>query len=303
MELRQLTTFRTLARTLSFTRTAAELNYVQSNVSAQIQALEGELGVRLFDRLGRQVVLTDAGHRLLDYANRVLELVDEVREVVAEVEEVTGTVAVSAPESLCTYRLPPVLRELRARHPRLRVVFRPGPVADLRQRVLTGEVDVAFLLEEPFSSPALVITPLAREPICLVASPEHPLAQNTQVQPGDLAGQHLLLTERGCSYRALFERRLARSGVRPTITLEFASVEAIKQCAMLDMGIAVLPRVTVAAELDQGRLVALRWIDDFHMLTQAIYHKERGHARGLQALLDTAAQVLGADPTSVPSGA
>src|SRR5262245_28513989 len=121
MELRQLTTFRTLARTRSFTRTAAELDYVQSNVSAQIRALEGELGVRLFDRLGRRVVLTEAGHRLLDYAERVLTLVDEARAVVGEDDEVAGTITVGAPESLCTYRLPPVLREVRARHPRLRV--------------------------------------------------------------------------------------------------------------------------------------------------------------------------------------
>src|SRR5215467_6046520 len=153
MDLRQLTTFRTLARTLSFTRTAAELNYVQSNVSAQMQALESELGVRLFDRLGRRVAMTDAGGRLLDYANRVLTLVEEAHTVVAAADEVAGTIIISAPESLCTYRLPPVLSELHARHPHLQIVFRPGPVAGLRRRVMAGEVDVAFLLDEPIASP------------------------------------------------------------------------------------------------------------------------------------------------------
>src|SRR5262245_21837871 len=135
MDLRQFTTFRTLARTLSFTRTAAELNYVQSNVSAQIRALESELGVRLFDRLGRRVVLTDAGCRLLDYADRVLALVQEAHTIVATTDEVAGTVIMSAPESLCAYRLPPLLHEVRTRFPRLQVTFRPGPVAELRQRV------------------------------------------------------------------------------------------------------------------------------------------------------------------------
>jgi DNA-binding transcriptional LysR family regulator len=139
----------------------------------------------------------------------------------------------------------------------------------------------------------LVTLPMVKEPICVVVSPDHPLAASALVLPTDLAGHHLLLTEQGCGYRARFERRLASSGVRPTITLEFASVEAIKQCVMLDMGVGVLPWMTVAAELKQGRLVALPWVDDdFHMLTQAIYHKERTHSRGLQALLEAATHVL-----------
>jgi len=293
MDLRQLTTFRTLARTLSFTRTAAELNYVQSNVSAQIQALESELGVRLFDRLGRRVAMTDAGRRLLDYANRVLKLVEEAHTVVAAADEVAGTVIISAPESLCTYRLPPLLGELQTRYPHLQIVFRPGPVADLRRRVLAGEVDIAFLLDEPITSPTLVMTSLGEEPICLVVSPTHSLAQLRLVRPADLASHHLLLTESGCSYRARFERRLARSGLRPTISLEFASVEAIKQCAMLAMGVAVLPHLSIAAELDQGRLVALPWIDrTFSVLTQAIHHKERAHVRGIQAIVAAATELL-----------
>src|SRR5262249_10652289 len=145
MELRQLQTFRVLATTLSFTRTASLLGYVQSSVTAQIQALEEELGVRLLDRLGKRVALTDAGARLLQYSERMLDLADEARAAVTGSGEISGSVTISAPETLCTYRLPVALQQFRARYPGVRLMFRPGSVAELRQRVSDGGLDVAFL--------------------------------------------------------------------------------------------------------------------------------------------------------------
>jgi DNA-binding transcriptional LysR family regulator len=272
VDIRQLTTFRLLAQSLSFTRTAATLNYVQSNVSAQIHTLEEELGVRLFDRLGRRVALTEAGRRLLGYTDQILDLVDEARNALAATEELEATLLVSAPESICAYRLPLALRELRSRYPYLRVIFRPYPVAELRRRVNEGELDVAFLLEERFSSSTLLAHTLKKEPVCLIVSPDHPLAERASVGPADLRVHHLLLTERGCSYRARFEQRLSEADVYPASTLEFASIEAIKQCVMVGMGVAVLPQMTVAAELEDGRLVALPWSDrDFHTLAQVVH--------------------------------
>src|SRR5438046_264194 len=110
MELRQLETFRVVATQLSFTRAAATLDYAQSSVTAQIQSLELELGVRLFDRLGRRVALTDAGERLLEYAERLLSLADEARAALADGAEPAGTLTIGAPETVMTYRLPSVLR-------------------------------------------------------------------------------------------------------------------------------------------------------------------------------------------------
>ena len=112
MEHRQLRTFRAVARELSFTRAAEELGYVQSSVTAQVKALEAELGVPLFDRLGRRVVLTDAGRALQGYAGMILDLHEEARAAVAGEHDgaPTGSLTVSAPETLCTYRLPRLLR-------------------------------------------------------------------------------------------------------------------------------------------------------------------------------------------------
>src|SRR5436305_2708758 len=112
MELRQLETFRMVAGQLSFTRAATALGYAQSSVTAQIQALESELGVALFDRLGRHVALTESGQRLLEYAERLLSLAEEARTALADGAEPTGTLTVGAPETALTYRLPRVLQRL-----------------------------------------------------------------------------------------------------------------------------------------------------------------------------------------------
>src|SRR5262245_61208011 len=106
MELRQLSTFRVVATNGSFTRAALALGYAQSRLNAHIQALEADLGVPLFGRLGKQTVLTAAGRRFLTYATQLLELAEEARTTATAGDEPTGMLTISAPETLCTYRLP-----------------------------------------------------------------------------------------------------------------------------------------------------------------------------------------------------
>jgi DNA-binding transcriptional LysR family regulator len=295
VEQRQLRTFRTVARTLSFTRAAAELGYVQSNVTAQIKTLESELGVPLFDRLGRKVVLTDAGRVLLRYAERILDLSEEAREAVADDGEPTGTLVIGASPSLSAYRLPRLLRRFGRRFPRVKLSFRPTPHEELGSRVADGSLDVAFLLEGPVRSASLRSEELAEERLVVLAPPDHPLAGSTRVSPADLAGEQILLTEPGCNYRLMFERELAEAGVEPAATLGFDGVETVKQCVAAGMGIAMLPAVTVEAELERGELAALRWAGrDLSIPVQVIRHKDKWVSPALAAFLETSRQLLSA---------
>ncbi len=295
MELRQLRTFRMVATTLNFTRAAASLDYVQSSVTAQIQALEEELGCPLFDRLGKRVALTEAGQRLLVYAERLLDLAREAQEAVVGGDEPSGTVTISAPESVCTYRLPALLQQMRLRYPRVRLVFWPSVVADMRRLIGEGTVDAVFMLEDPDRVVGLSSTVLAREPLVVLAPPDHPLTQASSIGPADLEGESALLTEAGCSYRALFERALGRAGIRLGTALEFGSVEAIKQCVMCGMGITVLPAMAAASEVAQGRLVVLPWAgDDLSITFQVVWHKDKWLSPALSALLIMAREMLGA---------
>ena len=177
MDLRQLTIFREVARKLSFTRAAIHLNYVQSNVTAQIHALEEELGQPLFDRLGRQVVLTEAGQQLMEYAERLLMLAEEAQTAVSTGTTPQGTLRIGASETLCIYRLPVLLRAFRSRYPRVHVIFCPTTISERRRLVQEGLIDVAFVLDEIDSESELGDELITREPVWLVAAPDHVLCR------------------------------------------------------------------------------------------------------------------------------
>ncbi|MCB0154117.1 MAG: LysR family transcriptional regulator, partial [Anaerolineae bacterium] len=269
MELRQLTTFRMIAQTASFSRTASALSYAQSTVSAQIQALEEELGVSLFDRLGKTVVLTEAGQTLLGYAEKILNLVDEAQLAVSSGEELSGSLTISAAETLCAYRLPAVIREFRARYPQVEVTLRMNHGDALEQELREGMLDVAFIMAEPFQATNLLVRPLIPEPLLVLAPPNHPLATQPTVTFSDLQNESLILTENTCLYRRMFLRALRTAGVQPTTIMEFHSVEAIKQSVMVGLGLALLPLEAVKNEIAQGKLVPLNWAGrDFAVVTQ-----------------------------------
>jgi DNA-binding transcriptional LysR family regulator len=301
VELRHLSTFRAVATGLSFTRAAAELGYVQSAVTTHVKALEDELEVRLFDRLGRRIVLTDAGSRLLDYADEILQLTDEAATVVRGQAEPTGPVTVSAPEVLCAYRLPAVVRQLHAAHPRVRLRFRANPTGALDQSVeralANGDVDAALVLEDDIRpTDTLLVEPLTAEPLVVIAAPEHPLAPAARVDPGDLDGVGVLLTDKGCGYRRVFERALHDAGARLAVAGEFTSGETVKRCVEAGTAIGVLAAVSVTAELAAGRLVALPWAGPPLALTSyLVAHRHRWVSPAHAAFRDATRRWFDAD--------
>jgi DNA-binding transcriptional LysR family regulator len=293
MELRQLATFREVASALSFTRAAEALDYAQSSVSSQIQDLETELGTPLFERLGKRILLSDAGRRLQPYAERMLQLADEAKAAVPSAEEPAGPLTIVTPESLCIHRLPPVLAQFRARYPRVQVVFRTTDGSDIRRVLNEGRADMGFSYGEPQSLPDLITEPLVREPLALFAHPAHPLTRKTRVDTRMLHGETLLLTEVGCVYRERFERVLAASGAHPANTVEFSSIEAIKQCVIAGMGLSLLPEVTVRDELARGRLAPLPWTEpDFGLVTVMAWHRDKWLSPALRAFIALSREIL-----------
>jgi DNA-binding transcriptional LysR family regulator len=265
-----------------------------SNVTAHINALEKELGVLLFDRLGgKQVALTEAGHKLLRYAEQLLELAEEAQAVVSIAEEPQGILRIGAAESLCIYRLPSLLHAFRVRFPRVKVVFCPSPVAELRNLVYKGTIDVAFVYEELDHQGGPRDEMLALEPVCLVAAPDHPFVDYEVVVPADFAATDLLLTETGCCYRGHFERILNRANIYPKTILEFNSIEAVKQCVMAGLGVTLLTAVSVTNEIEVGKLVKLPWGGpDVSVITHLVWHKDKWLSPSLDAFLTLSRELL-----------
>ena len=276
MEVRQLEIFRALAEELNFTRTAERVHCVQSNVTGQIHSLEEELGAQLFERLAKRVALTEAGKRLLPYADKVLATLTDAKQALSHGSAPSGPLRVGAPESVLTYRLPRVLRKFRKQYPDVELIFRPYDDANLVEPLETGKLDVTIRMADEVANERLSSIRLRTERVIFVAAPTHALVAKAKVTPEDLRSQRLLLTEAGCAYRKKLDDFLGLRGIRPKNMTEFNSVEAIKGCAALGMGIALLPVIAVATELRDNRLSTLRWSGPpMDILTQVIWHRDK----------------------------
>jgi DNA-binding transcriptional LysR family regulator len=286
MELRQLEIFRALAQELHFTKAAARVHCVQSNVTTQIRALESELGTRLFDRLAKRVVLTNAGRRFLPYAERVLATVEEGRTAVGQNGTPSGPLRIGTPESVLTYRLPRILSRFRKLYPKVELIFRPYLDLGVVHLIEGGELDLAVCLQDTIQHDRLKTIPLRNEKLVFIVGPEHPLAGKRRVTPDDLAGQTLLLTEAGCGYRTKLDELLSVMNIRPESVTAFSSVEAIKECVSLGMGLGLLPEIVVGRELRRKQLVSLPWAGaEMGIATHVVWHKDKWISPALGAFI------------------
>lgn len=297
MEIRQLRTFVATARLLSFTKAAEELGYAQSTVTSQIQALEEELGVLVYERFAKQIKLTKAGERLYTYATQIVELASEARDYASSSLTPQGTVTIGTAESLCIHRLPEVFNHFRSRYPRVEINIRFDVVRDYRTLLRKNTIDIAILLDVPCRETDLVTHLLFAEPMAVIAAPSHPLARKRRVLPGDLSGEALVLTAEGCTYRRLFESILTQSGAKPSSTTGISSNEVIKRFVSDGWGTGFLPRVVVDQELSAGHLATLNWAGPaFNISAQLIYHKNKWLSPALKAFIGvTLEHVVGSE--------
>ncbi len=250
MDAGDLRIFEAVARLGGMNRAAAELNTVQSNVTARIRQLEAELGESLFQRHSRGVVLTAAGRRLLPYAERIRHLLEEARRAVADDGRPKGTLTIGSLETTAALRLPPVLAAYAAAYPEVDLVLRTGTSAELIEEVLDHRLEGAFVCG-PVDHPELVEEAIFREELVLVTAPGIR-------RPPDLAREarlKIVVLRAGCSYRQRLESILATKGVVGLRRLEFGTIDCILGCVGAGLGVSLLPRGVVAAAAREGRVV------------------------------------------------
>ncbi|MED1873166.1 LysR family transcriptional regulator [Brevibacillus borstelensis] len=283
MDTRYLQTFREVAKWHSFTRAAEVLGYAQSSVTTQIQNLEQEFGVTLFERWGRKIRLTHAGEVLLEYSGQLLGLLDEAKAQLSEEAQLAGTLTIGTVESLAAFYLPPYLQQFRREQPQIRVLLNPGICYELRQGVKEGTYDFAVVLDWLQSHPDLESVNLGEEELVVIASPEHPLTSRKRVEASDFNGEQWIFPEAGCSYRSMIESVLRDSGASLEPSLEFGSLEAIKQCVAYGLGIALVPMIAVAEEVKKGTISVLPFTHpDIRVYRQLVYHKKKWMTRAMR---------------------
>jgi DNA-binding transcriptional LysR family regulator len=248
MELSDLTVFRTVVRAGGITRAAEKLNRVQSNVSTRIQQLEAQLGVALFIRAGKKLHLSPAGKVLLGYADRLLDLATEARESVHDTRP-RGVFRLGSMESTASVRLPAPLSEYCRLYPEVQFELRTAHSYNLTGLLLRGEIDAALtagvIPDGPFEK-----LPIYEEEMVIVTTANHPPVKS----PRDAVSRTVLVFEQGCPYRKRLEEWFALKGEMPERMIEMSSYQAMLGCAVIGMGISMLPRIVVSSFPERKRL-------------------------------------------------
>jgi len=258
VEIRQLKAFVAIAETGTFTAAAARVHVTQAAISMQIRQLENEVGAKLFVRAPRHVILTEAGEHLLHRARQILREHDAAIEEIAELAGAErGRLRIgSASAMVLTDPLPRVLKEIRKRHPRADMTVTSGTSESLVEQILAGELDLAFV-SLPVEARGIQTERLSEDQLVAIASPRHRLAKQRTVSAYTLAGEKLILGERGGNTRRLIDQFFAQAGVALTVAMELSRQAAIKRMVEEDMGVGIVPLQSVVEEVDKGRLV--RW--------------------------------------------
>ncbi len=258
MEIRQLRAFIAIAEMGTFTAGAMRVHVTQAAISMQIRQLENELGAKLFIRAPRRVMLTEAGELLLQRARQILRDHDAAVDEIAELAGAErGRLRVgSASAMVTTDVLPGLLKEVRKQHAGAEITVVSGTSEALVQQILGGELDVAFV-SLPVEARGINTERLSQDQLVAIASPRHKLAKQRTLSAYTLAGEKLILGERGGNTRRLIDQFFAQAGVTLHVSMELSRQAAIRRMVEEDMGVGIVPLQSVAEAVDRGRLV--RW--------------------------------------------
>lgn len=295
MEIRQLRTFQVVASLLSFSKAAKVLHYAQSSISAQIKALEDDLGVQLFDRLEKKVVLTDAGQKLLQYAKRIVDLTEETRSELTNEKGLTAHFNLRVPESMSTYRFVPILSQFHDEYPQARITLSNCVYHELKNELSKGVYDLGFLYTDTFLAKDLQAEMLGMEQLCIVASADHSLAKRKSIKEKDLENEKILLSKTECSYRILFQQLLTEAKVVPKNIMEVNNVSTIKKLVAAGMGITIIPRISVTEQLKRNDLVELSMKQkEIEIQMLMIWYKDKWLSPPLKRLMELCVNVFNA---------
>ncbi|MCC0725342.1 LysR family transcriptional regulator [Clostridioides sp. ZZV14-6009] len=280
MELKHLKTFLTLSKIKNFTKTAEYLNYAQSNITTQIQQLEKELDVRLFERIGKSVTLTREGEMLIPYAKKMILLSSDIKNMYENHTD-SGRIVIGASESICIFKLPEIIKIYKEKYPDVDLFLKTLDSSDFIPLLADNTIDVAFILDSPVTDKSVVSVLKNDEPICILSAPDSKLVLKENVSIQDFQDIPFILTGEGCCYRSLFEKELSESAVVPKIVLETGSIQVIKQTVLSGLGLCLLPELAVEKELKRHELIKVPYSTNYNIVSQLIYHKDKWMSKNL----------------------
>jgi LysR family transcriptional regulator, hydrogen peroxide-inducible genes activator len=298
MELQQLRYVIAVADAGNFTRAAEKSFVTQPSLSQQILNLEAELGHKLFHRLGRKAVPTEAGQAFLDQARRILLDVENATRQIRDDPSFGRRIVVGAIPTLAPYLLPVVLERCRKELPNLDVHLREDFRAPLCKAVTDGELDLA-LVSLPVKEPQLSVEPLFSEPLLLVVAREHPLSRKAEIVGTDLAEETFVLLGHSSTLASQIQRFCGEHNFEPKIAYRCTQIKTVKSLVELGLGISILPQVAKSREdtgLTYRRLSGRAPIREIAV----VRHLQRYQSRGAESFLALMKDALSSYRTATP---
>ena len=290
MELREIAAFIQVAQLKSFSKAARHLGYSQAAVTIQIKQLEQELGVHLFDRIGKQISLTHQGQVFYQYAVSIRNDLEQAKNAVSDPSTLSGKLCLGTIESICASIFPDLLAEYHRLHPEVTISIVTDSPGVLLDRMNENTIDIVYLLDRRIYDNRWCKTLEEPEENIFVASPDHELALvKRELELDEVLRFPFFLTEKDASYRHMLEQYLASINRSVKPFLEIGNTEFIIHMLLKNTGISFLPKFTVQRELQQKQLTALN-VRGFQMQTwrQIFYHKNKWVTREMQEFLHLA---------------
>jgi LysR family transcriptional regulator, cyn operon transcriptional activator len=227
MELRHLRYFAALSEHLSFTRAADKVHITQSTLSHQIKQLEDEIGLRLFDRIGKRIVITEAGEILLEHVSKALQEIDEgFRAMKGAADPLGGTVHIGATHTFNMSLVPTCIAVFRESQPSICVEVRELPSGAIERDLMSEELELGIAYY-PSNQQELFFEPLYIDDMVLVVAPDHPLASRPHVRLAELHRHELVLSSKESSTRQMLDHRFQSVGAEPIVVAEMNSVSGM----------------------------------------------------------------------------
>ena len=286
MEIRQLQTFVQAAQLESFSKTAEMLGYSQSAITVQMRLLETELNTRLFDRMGKRIVLTPQGREFLKSANKILYEVNKASKSMNEDRELTNPLHVGTIESLCTAKFPKILSEFHSLHSRVNLQITIDSPEKLIRMMEHNELDLIYILDTPRWDENWVKVMELAEPVVFVASAASKFAGRERLVLDDILQEPFFLTEKHANYRQALDQQLALRRQSITPVLEISDTAFIIRMLELNQGLSFLPYFAVEQDIYKHRIITLN-VKDVHisMYRQIFYHKNKFRTREMEEFI------------------
>lgn len=258
MELKYLTTFKTIVEEDSYTAAAEKLHYTQSTITFQIDQLEKELSVDLFEKVGRKMVLTSAGKDLIPHVNEIFNAVNKLNYLDKRIDDYEGELHIGVAETYLCYRLPQALKTFVAKAPKAKLYIRSMNCYEIRNELISGALDIGIFYKDIGGyKDSLSVTPIESYPVALLASPKTAEKFSDFKTPNLQYKIPLIINEPNCIFRQIFEQYLKENDIILDHTIELGSIATIKKLVENDVGVTFLPKFAAEEEIRSGTLVEI----------------------------------------------